>query len=225
MKNLYGTWWYKYLLNPVMGLFGAIKFNFLFTLFKKKYYSLTEDDLNLLRQKLKQHYYVILNHRKSHLTTYLIGFGNLIKTGKWSYYCHAFMNVDDGTAEGDEGYKFIEATAEGVHFSTFMQVFDCDGVVLLRPKGMTDQEYTDLMDKYIATTAEQQIGKAYDDLFDLMDDNFQSCVETVRKCLMSMPDYEKRFPNFEATIKKFGNLTPQMYYDCPDFEVAFEVKK
>jgi len=221
MKNSYSSWWYKYLLTPVMTLFGSITFNFLF----KKYYNFTEEDHSILRQKLKNNYYIILNYRKTHLTTYLIGVANFIKMGKWPLYCHAFLNVDDGLAKNDEEFKFVESTAPGVHFSSFMQVFDCDSVVLLRPKGMTDEEYTELMDKYIDKTADAQIGKPYDDLFDLMDDTRQSCVEVVRRCLMSIPDYETRFKNFEDMIKKEGNLLAQMYYDCPDFEKVWEVRK
>jgi hypothetical protein len=42
---------------------------------------------------------------------------------------------------------------------------------------------------------------------------------------MAEPDYQENFANFEKMIKERKNLTPQMFYDCPDFEVVYEVRK
>jgi hypothetical protein len=41
---------------------------------------------------------------------------------------------------------------------------------------------------------------------------------------MGLPDYEVRFRRFEDLIQKRKNLTPQMFYECDDFEVVFEVR-
>ena len=39
------------------------------------------------------------------------------------------------------------------------------------------------------------------------------------------PDYYTNFANFEKLIAERKNLTPQMFYECPDFEVVFEIRR
>src|ERR1700744_5322353 len=58
------------------------------------YYDLTEIDHDKLSILLAKNYYIILIYRKAHLSSYLCGLANLIKTGKWSSWSHALMNVD-----------------------------------------------------------------------------------------------------------------------------------
>jgi hypothetical protein len=70
-----------------------------------------------------------------------------------------------------------------------------------------------------------EIGKPYDSLFDLKNDNALSCVELGRTALMAEPNYYTNFANFEEMIRKRKNLTPQMFYECPDFEVVYEIRK
>lgn len=195
--------------NPIQALFGG-----------GIYWSLTEQDHDQLRELLRPNYYIILNRRKTHLTTYLISIANKIKTGRWAHYTHALMNVDDGNIRNDNDFKLMEATGKGVHFSTFMQVFDCDSVALLRPRQMSDHDWTGVLDRLL-----RQKGKKYDCLFDLADESELSCIELVRVALKALPDYNTRFARFEQMIQKTGNVTPQMLYDCPDFEVVWEVRR
>ena len=131
------------------------------------------------------------------------------------------MNVDNGNIRDDNDFMLMEATAEGVHFSSFMEVFDCDSVVLLRPKGYTDQDWQETLDALL-----DEQGLLYDNLFDIADDTRVSCVEMCRQALMQDENYATDFANLEALIKKHGNnLTPQMLYDCGDFEIAFEIRR
>lgn len=221
MKVSYDSWFYR-VMTAFCNWFASISWEGLYALFNGGvYWSLKEVDHDNLRELLKPNYYIILTRRKCHLTTYLISFASWTVTGKGVHYTHALMNVDDGNIKNDNDFKLMEATATGVHYSTFMQVFDCDSVVLLRPKGYTDHDWQEALDGLLA-----QHGKLYDNLFDIADDTRVSCVEMCRQALMQEDDYATKFANLEALIEKHGNkLTPQMLYDCGDFEVAFEVRR
>jgi hypothetical protein len=41
---------------------------------------------------------------------------------------------------------------------------------------------------------------------------------------MKYPAYEDAFGNFEDMISREGNLLPQMFRECQDFEVVYENK-
>jgi hypothetical protein len=179
---------------------------------------LTKAELNDIRRRLIPHYYIIVTRRNNHLSTYFVSLANLFVNGKWSYWAHTLMNLED-EVKSDTDFRLIESTGTGVHYSTFDSVFQVHGVALLKPKSMPVQYWTDVMDKAMA-----EIGKPYDSLFDLRNDNALSCVELVRTALMAEPNYETNFANFEEMIKSEKNLTPQMFYDCPDFEVAYEIR-
>ena len=173
----------------VMDFFSSIKWPGIQALFNKGvYWSLTEQDQDDLRDLLKPNYYFIVTRRKCHLTTYLITIASLFTTGKPSHYSHALMNLDDGKATKDSEYKLIESTAIGVHYSTFMQVFDCDSVALLTPRGITSEDWVKILDKALS-----DYGKPYDDLFDVTQDQRLSCVELCRNALQALPDYATRF--------------------------------
>lgn len=219
--SIYNKWYVK-LLQKITKFFSKIHWNGLRALFNGgKYYSLQEGDHACLRALLSRSYYIILTQRKSHLTTPLIGILSLIKTGKWPSYTHVLMNADSvDKTDGWESFKLMEATNSGVHWSTFMQVFDCDSVCLLRPRSMTRDEWNTALDALLL-----EEGKKYDDLFDLADDTRSSCVEMVRNALKGNPNYAEDFAEFEKIIAKTGNLTPQMFRDCRDFEVAYEVQR
>jgi hypothetical protein len=179
---------------------------------------LTEDELAKIRKMLKPNYYIILTHRDNHLSTWFVGLASWVVTGKWSYWAHALMNLED-EVKSDDDFRLIEATGAGTHYSSFEDVFKVHGVVLLKPKNMTLKKWTAAMDK-----AKTSLGKPYDSLFDLKNDQRVSCVELVRSALMATEDYETNFANFEAMIKSQKNLTPEMFYNCPDFEIAYEVR-
>jgi hypothetical protein len=185
------------------------------------YYDLTESDHEQLRKLLAENYYIILIYRKAHFSSYMVGLANLVKTGKWTSYSHSLMNVDNvNDPDAWEKFKLMEATQTGVHWSTFMQVFDCDSVCVLRPKNLTPDDWKAVIDGLL-----KQEGLPYDDLFELSDATHVSCVELVLNALKAMPDYKEKFAEFDATIQKVGNLTPQMYRDCSDFEVVLEIKR
>jgi hypothetical protein len=179
---------------------------------------LTDIELEKIRKMIEPNYYIILTHRKNHLSTFFVGFANWVVTGKWSYWAHALMNLED-KIKSDDDFRLIEATGTGTHYSSFEDVFKVHGVVLLRPKNMTLKKWTAAMDK-----AKSELGKPYDSLFDLKNDQKLSCVELVRTALMATPDYKENFSNFEEMIKSRKNLTPQMFYESEDFVVAYEVR-
>jgi hypothetical protein len=185
-----------------------------------KHWNLSNDDWDHLREVLKPHYYLIVTYRSTHLSTYLQQIASLILQQKWTRWTHAFLNMDNGEAKDDIQYIFLESTAQGVHYSTFKQVFDCDSVGLIVPKGMTPQDWTQIIETAIA-----QDGKPYDALFDYHQDYAFSCIELVRKALMGLPDYMTRFAKFEAMIQKEGHVLPQMLAECPDFEVVWQVRR
>lgn len=179
---------------------------------------LTVDELRDIRNKLTPHYYIIVTRRNNHLSTFFVGLASFVVSGKWSYWAHVLMNLED-EIQSDSDFRLIEATGDGIHYSSFEDVFRLHGVALLKPKNMSEQYWTEVMDR-----AKTHLGKPYDSLFDLRNDQRLSCVELIRNALMAEPDYEKNFANFEKMICENKNLTPQMFYDCPDFEVVYEIR-
>jgi hypothetical protein len=200
------------LIGPVMLWIGTIHW--------KQKSPITDDDKNVIKKMIADDYFVILSHRRNHLSTYFISLANFVLTGKFSYWSHSFMNLED-EVKSDDDFRLIEAVGVGTKYSTFEDAFGTvDGVVLLKPKNMTLTEWTAVLDK-----AKSELGKPYDSLFDLKNDNKLSCVELVRTALMALPDYFVRFAKFEEMIQKRKNLTPQMFYDCEDFEVHYQVRR
>jgi hypothetical protein len=143
----------------------------------------------------------------------------LIKTKKWPTYSHILMNLDVGNPSDTEGFELMEATNIGVHYSTFDEVFDCDQICILSPKNIDAAEWAEIM-----TGLSTQLGKPYDDLFNINDSSHVSCVEMVLAALQALPNFDEAFPHLSSMIKQVGNLTPQMYRDCIDFEVIYETK-
>lgn len=184
------------------------------------YYSLVEEDHDKIRALLKENYFIALTRRKAHLTTYLIALGSFFMFKKFDHYTHAFMNVE-GDITNNMDYKIIEATAIGVHFSTFMQVFDCDSVVFLKPRGLPIDAWTMVLD-----VVKKEYGKQYDTLFDITDEERVSCVEMIYQGLRKLPAYDIHFPQLAALLRANDNiLTPQALYDCGDLEIVFEVRR
>jgi Permuted papain-like amidase enzyme, YaeF/YiiX, C92 family len=180
---------------------------------------LSATELDQVRKLLVPNYYVILTHRSNHLSTFFTSMMNFFLTGRWGYWAHALMNMED-SVHADTDFRLVEAVSAGVVNTPFSEVFDVQGVVLLKPTNMTLDKWTTVLDK-----ARAELGKPYDTLFDISTDQALSCVELVRTALMAEPEYFANFANFEALIKKRGNLTPQMFYDCPDFEVVLEIRR
>jgi RNAse (barnase) inhibitor barstar len=184
------------------------------------YYKLREEDHDQIRELLARNYFIILTRSGSHLTSHLVSVASLFIEGKLSHYTHALMNVE-GDIPGNLGYHLIEATNVGVHYSTFMEVFDCDSVALLAPKDVGIVEWTKVLD-----TVKDELGKDYDTLFDIMEGERVSCVELVYWGLRKLPDFQERFPKLiELVHQRDNNLTPQMLYDTGELDIIFEVRR
>ena len=170
-----------------------------------------------LAKILAKGYYVILVGNSSHLSSVIVSLLSWIKTGKWARYSHVLMNCDNITnPDARDGFKFVEADVKGVVYTTFDEVFACDYVCLLSPSMVKNSEWTAIIDALV-----KQVGKPYDDLFDLSDSTRASCVEVVLNALEAA-DFKEEFANLRAMIDKEGNLIPQMYRDCPDFLAILE---
>lgn len=204
----YDTIWYK-LYNVLASLPSKIVW--------RRHGKLTPAQKEEIARHLASGYYIILTGSTSHLSSVIVSLLSWIKTGVWARYSHALMNCDNITDPTDTGsFKFVEATASGVHYSTFDEVFECDNVCLLTPNTVSNEEWTKIIDALL-----KQRGKKYDDLFDLADSSRVSCVEVVLDALKAA-DYENDFKDLERLIKEEGNLVPQMYRTSKDFKVAYE---
>jgi hypothetical protein len=178
----------------------------------------TEPELQQIHKLLESSYYIILTRRRNHLSTFFVGLATFVLTGKWGYWSHSLMNLED-EVKSDEDFRLVEAVGTGVKYSSFADVFDVNSVALLKPKGLTTRDWVKMMEK-----ANSELGKPYDTLFNLKSDNALSCVELVRVALQQVDDYETRFAKFEKMITENKNLDPQTFYECEDFEVLYEVR-
>lgn len=204
-----------------MKLIGKIHWEWLHKLRHGRKYDLSLADWYDVSKALHEGYYIILTSRKTHLSTYACRLGHLFLTGKWGFYSHALVNVESERATyGFADFRFMEAIGRGVKFSTWFQVMNCDAICILKPLRYTNEE----LNKTIGVVYQEE-GKKYDDRFKVYDSKRLSCVELARIRLMSLPDYREKMRIFEYMIKHEKNLTPQMFRDCPDFEVLLEIKK
>jgi len=204
----YETVWYK-LYNKIASLPSKISWRT-----KGK---LTITDKEEIAKHLSRGYYIILTGSTSHLSSVIVSLLSWIKTGVWATYSHVLINCDNITDATDTtSFKFMEATATGVHYSTFDEIFNCDHVCLLTPHSVSNEEWTKIIDGLL-----KQKGKKYDDLFDLADSTRVSCVEVVLNALKAA-DYENDFKDLERLINEQGNLVPQMYRQSQDFKVTYE---
>lgn len=179
---------------------------------------LTPEEKQKIINLLASGYYIILTGNNYHLSSLFVKFMTLIKLKKKTRYSHVLMNCDFMEKPEDVGrFKFMEATVAGVHYSTFDEVFDCDTVCLLSPTHMKNERWTEVIDALLRYN-----GRPYDDLFQLADQNYISCVELVRIALMANNEYNENFAKFEEMIIQEGNLLPQMFRDCEDFKVVYE---
>jgi uncharacterized protein YycO len=180
---------------------------------------LTEDDLNVVRQMLAKDYYIVLTRHNGHLSAYAIDFAHLVLTKRKGHYGHVVLNIEDEVLT-DDHYQFIEATANGVHYSGFTSIFDqqIGSVCLLKPKSVSIDEWTE-----IVTKARSDLGKPYDFALNVSQSAALNCVELVRDALRGEDEYLADFPELEAMIVRYGeNLDPHMLYECSDLEVVWE---
>lgn len=186
-----------------------------------KAYNLTWFDCQRIKDILSSGYYIILTADKSHLSSWSVKAVHRIMTGKKAEYSHALVNVEaDQKSYAYSDFKFVEAIGTGVKYSNWDQIFNCDSVCILKPKYYTTEEFnTAVEDVYTL------VGRKYDKYFKLNDTHEMSCVEIARFRLQKLPEYNIRMRVFEYMISNFKNLTPQMFRDCPDFEVLLEIKR
>lgn len=178
-----------------------------------------ENEIEELKEKFTNDYYIIATRKDNQLSTFFICLGHFLLTGHWGRYSHVLMNLED-EVKTDDDYRFIEATGKGVKYSTFESVFStCSEVALISPKNMTIEEWTKCLDR-----AKTYLGTPYDNLFNLKNTLEINCVELCRLALQTLPDYYQQFAEFEKLIASKKKLTPQMFIDCPDFNVVYIAK-
>lgn len=177
-------------------------------------------DIAQLRSLLTKDYYIIATRRSNFLSCFFINLGHFLLTGRWGFYTHVLMNMED-EVHSDDDFRLIEAATTGTHFTTFDHVAgNCDAIALIKVKGVSIEEWTAMMDD-----VKKYLGRPYDTLFDIKNDQKISCVELVRLALIALPDYDKRFAHFEQYISRKKNLTPQMFLESSEFEVVWEARR
>lgn len=129
------------------------------------------------------------------------------------------MNIEAATDALIDKTKILESIGSGVQLSPFEKVFNCDSVCILRPIMPDGIDWETIVEEELGN-----IGKEYDDYFNLNDDAAFSCVEVGLDALRKIPDHEKKFHGLFAMIKNEKNLTPDMYYKSGSFEVVLEIK-
>lgn len=206
-----------FILNKIIARINFVSVKYLLT---GREYDITNDSLDKIESLLKKENLIILTWRSTHLTSYFISFahyilclitGQKLKFGRWS---HCAINIEYN--ELDRGQmRIFEAIGTGVSRNRFEDIFNCDRACLLRVKGFSPETTSEALRSYL----EKQLGKKYDTLFNLQTDNRQSCVELVYHSLKA---YGYPLVTLEERLKAYKNLTPQMYYDCGDFEVVYE---
>lgn len=206
-------------------IISPLKWDRLHYLFTGKAYDISSSDRDSLRDMAEHGFYIFVTRRETHLTTYLISFGDwVLSLGVWvrnrfkgprprfGFWSHAFLNIDE--------IHFMEAINKGVVISHFDDVFDCDAVCVLMPKFFHHADWGPVVAKALDLK-----GRNYDTVFNLADDSELSCIELVRAALKASPNYEKAFADFEHSIQTYNNLTPQMLYDSTSFAKVWEVRR
>ncbi len=202
-----------------MHVFSIVNWEWIKVKLTGRRFNLQVDDIIRISNMLGNDYYLILTRKNAHLSTYMVNLGHFIKTGKWGYWSHILMNVDNSVDKADK-FLFAEATGIGVHTSKLMEVFNCDSVCLLKLKGYTVKEFTECVDDYM-----DDLGKGYDCVFNMLDSKKMSCVEFVRDQLMHLSHYDERMTQFEELVSRQKSITPDMFYECEDFEVVLEIRR
>lgn len=210
-------------------ILSPFKWTFLKYFFTGRVYDITPMEREYARALMKDGLYLWVSRRDSHLTTYLISLGDFIlslrswlargQTGpgpRWGYWSHAFFNCDDN--------EIVEAIAKGVQRHFFDSVFDCDSIAALVPSKMTVGEWEEIR-PLLSDEMLRHLGKKYDSVFDISNDDMVSCIELIRVVLKNKVEhYDLKFANFESMIKQYKNVTPQMLYESEDFKVVWEAR-
>lgn len=196
-----------------------------------KYYNLTDEDLQDIWDALAAENYIIGTWRSTHATSYAVSmshfllsivgfiktFGKVkIKFGKWS---HVLMNIEENESpERSKDFILVEAIGVGSTRSEFKEVFNCDRVILLRPKAQV--EWDKVNQKML-----DLLNRPYDYNFKLNDSSQVSCVEYVLEGLKSDSTFTDDFSDLLKKMSLYGNLEPSMYADSSSFEVALMIDR
>lgn len=213
---------YYNFLVPFLRFIGTIKWDWAYYKIKGRRWGLTTDDWLNIANKLSEGHYVILTHRKTHLTTYLINAGDWIKRPRWGfgYWSHGLINETTNFGAAWAHYKLIEAISKGVVRSDFKDCFNCEGVVILKIPGYTKPEMVEVKDVAVGN-----LGRDYDFLASLREEIRINCVENLLDGLNDNEGYPVDLPNLDRLIRKHKVLTPQMIYECGDFEIVLEIRR
>jgi len=213
------SWTYKYFLKYVMNFFSEVNWDFLYRKKKLADPLLTAEEIVALKKVLDQDYYIICSVHYTHLSYWLISIAQKIKRGTWAKWGHVFMNYDYDKTDKP---MFCEATGRiGVRVIGFEELMAGDGFVLLKPKNLDLDKFTSVIDAGL----KKNIGKPYDDLFDMQNQTRLSCVELVLVVLEQIPGYKDFFKKFFTMQKTIKTITPDSYPDCGDFEELCSVRR
>lgn len=215
--DLYNSGWYA-IWHRITGQVSKVNWVRVREYFTGYKHQVTDAEQERLLELLKSKNYLILTQEKAYLSSWLIRIMSYIATGVFPTYSHVLMNSQVGSDINLNGFELIEATNAGVHASTFSYVFDCDNTCIL-DAGLTDAEWGIVM-----LGLRAQLGRSYDDVFNLHDSTHVSCVEMCLLALQALPDFQERFPHLVEMIKRVDQLTPEMYRDCEDFKIVFETQ-
>lgn len=194
-------------------------------------YDLTDEDLEEIWSYLAKENYIIGTWRSTHATSYavatshfllsVVGFiktlGKIkVKFGKWS---HILMNIEENeNPQRSKDFILVEAIGVGSTRSEFKDVFNCDRVILLKPKAQIEWEK-------VNKTMLDMLNRPYDYEFKLDDNSKVSCVEYTLDGLKSDSTFADDFSDLIEKMSLYGNLEPSMFADSSSFEVVLMIDR
>lgn len=202
----------------IVKIFGKISWAGLKYFFTGSEYDLSDGQIDRVTTLLQNGRYVVLTRRDSHLSTYMVSLAHWLLTlkkdsrPKFARWSHVLMHIESGL-----NLDIIESAGRGVQRVSFYRALCVDHICVLKPKYLNNDQM-----EQVNELAKSYIGTLYDSTFDLHNDNRISCVELIYRTIMRVSP--GALPNLNAMILKYGNLTPQMFYDCGDFEIVLEMK-
>lgn len=220
---------WSFISNKILGRLTIMDW---FYFIKGKHYALNKEDWSLLFNLLRQEHFIILTRRKSHVSTYFIDFGHWLLTcrewiqkkfdkkyaPKMGYWTHACMNLE-GDIKNVFQIEIAEAIGRGSVKSSFFDVFDCDSVCLLQPVCFNVEDWQSALDEI-----KRNLGRPYDNFFNIVDDSKMSCVELVYDAIKAAKK-ENEMKDFVGQVNEYKNLTADFFYNSKDFKILFEVRR
>lgn len=202
-----------FMLRVVSGLnFTGIKY-----FFTGREYDLTTKDIARACEFMLRDRFIGLSWKKTHISSYLIAFAHWLITGRWSFWAHAWINVDNEEFDSSK-IKIFEAVAAGTIISPFWKVLNCDAILLLKPKNISEYSW-DRAAEYL----KNKLGAKYDIWDDFHDDKELNCVELVVEAILHAAP--ESLPNLQKMMRKYNRLTPQMIAECGDFKVCLQIRR